>query len=143
MTQFALRCWAKGEDYPSLLAFVTMGPAEAADWLARVERFRAAKATEPGLYQHEFWSGAVWAVEVYGDRFTGGEQERLENLLDDGLDVRALPEPFPLDDDAVVRTECMTALVAEDGVRWEWYLKHQSVEYETARLTVELLQEVK
>ena len=120
-----LKVWSDGADY----ALVTIEPAYALRLLEKMKIAGEVKARYGHFHQLTFFE--------CGPVLFDGELEGLETEERLVLDK---PLFIPLDRQA--KLDCVMLKVTPEEVRWEGYVKHTDVPWETAAIPVSILEEV-
>ena len=126
-----LKVWSDGADY----ALVTIEPAYALRLLEKVKLAQEVKARYGHFHQLTFFEcGPV----LFGGELIGpvqvDELEKEERLV--------LGKPLFIPVDRQAKLDFVVLKVTPEEVRWEGYIKHTDVRWETAAIPVSILEEV-
>jgi hypothetical protein len=120
-----LKVWSDGVDY----ALVTIEPVYAQRLLDKVKLAQDVKARYGHFHQLTFFEcGPV----LFGSELICLETE--ERLV--------LDKPLFIPVDRQARLDCVILKVTREEVRWEGYIKHTDVRWETAAIPIAILEEV-
>jgi hypothetical protein len=129
-----LKVWSNGVENANY-ALVTVEPAYALRLLEKVKLAQEVKTRYGHFHQLTFFE--------CGPVLFGGELVSLEQV--DKLEKEeqlVLDKPLFIPLDRQARLDCVILKVTREEVRWEGYIKHTDVRWETAAIPIAILEEV-